>query len=159
VSPEWLYFLTHRSRLTKIFSLLTGINILILADGWLLVRLARVGGVYFALALEGLVTVAAAIIIGSSVNSLIRKIREDARKGACDPRRYARLTAVVTAGVLLFIPGFVTDFVGLMIYLPPGRFIYAALFQRRNSSSVAKAYEYLTLEISSTPSGADADDE
>ncbi len=159
VSSEWLYFLTHRSRLIRFFSLLTGISILILADGLLLVRLARIRGVYFALALEGLVTIAAAIVLGSTINNLIRKIRSDAQRGSCIPRRYAHLAAVVTAGVLLFIPGFITDLVGLAIYLPPGRFFFTAFFQRRNISSVAKAYEYLTLEISSSPFDANADDE
>ena len=159
MSPEWLFFLTHRSRLTRLFSLLSGLCILILADGLLLVWLARSCGVYLALAIEGGVTLVAAIVLGSTANTLIRKIRDDARTGTCRPERYARLAAVITAGILLFIPGFVTDIIKLVIYLPPGRFIFTALFKRRNETSVNGAYEYLKLELFSSSSDAVQGDE
>ncbi len=159
MSPEWLYLLTLRSQLTRIFSLLSGLGVLILFDGLILIRLARITGIYYALALEGIVSIVAAVVLGSTANSLIRKIRADAVNGSCIISRYARLAAVVTAGILLFIPGFATDGIGLLIYLPPGRMLYALLFRRRNEETVKRSYEYLTMELFASPSSRGEDDE
>jgi UPF0716 protein FxsA len=150
VSPEWLYAFTHRSHLIRFFSLLTGVSTLVLADGLVLIRLARVSGAYLALALEGAVTLVALVIVGSTVNGLIRTIRHDAHTGTYRPLRYARLAGAVIAGVLLVVPGFVTDIAGLLLYLPPGHHIFAALFVRRNAAGLERVHEYLTMEIFST---------
>jgi len=147
VTPEWLYLFTRRSYLVRSFSIMTGLAILMLADGLLLVRLARQTGVYLALALEGGVTIVAAVILGGTIHTLIRKIRDDALNGSVVPRRYGRLAAVVSAAVLLVLPGFVTDAAGLLLFLPPGRYIYSALFIRLNRDAIPGIYEYLKLEL------------
>ena len=150
MSPEWLFAFTHRSQLIRFFSLLTGLSILVLGDGLVLVRLARVSGAYLALALQGAVTVVAAVVVGSTVNGLIRKIRFDAKEGTFEPRRYARLAGAIIAGVLMVVPGFITDVAGLVLYLPPGRHFFAALFVRRNVAGLQRVHEYLTMEMFST---------
>lgn len=156
MSPEWLFAFTHRSQLIRFFSLLTGLSTLVLADGLVLIRLARVSGAYLALALEGAVTLVALVIVGSTVNGLIRTIRQDARTGTYRPRRYARLAGTVIAGVLLVVPGFVTDIAGLLLYLPPGHQLFAVLFVRRNAAGLQRVHEYLTMEIFSTAAEREA---
>ncbi|MFP4153585.1 MAG: FxsA family protein [Alkalispirochaeta sp.] len=147
MTPEWLYLFTRRSYLVRLFSVMTGLAILMLADGLFLVRLARRSGVYLALALEGGVTIVAAVILGSTIHTLIKKIRNDARSGSVVPRRYGELAAVVSAAVLLVLPGFVTDVAGFVLFLPPGRYIYSALFIRFNGDAIQGIYEYLKLEL------------
>jgi UPF0716 protein FxsA len=128
-----------------------------LADGLLLVRLARTTGVYFALALEGGVTIVAALILGGTIHTLIKKIRDDARIGSVVPRRYGRLAAVVSAAILLVLPGFVTDLAGLILFLPPGRYVYSALFIRLNKEAIPGIYEYLKLELFSHDESRESD--
>ncbi|MDA3951907.1 MAG: FxsA family protein [Spirochaeta sp.] len=158
MSPEWLFAFTHRSQLIRSFSLLTGLSTLVLADGFVLIRLARLSGAYLALALEGAVTLVAVVIVGSTVNGLIRTIRLDAGTGTYRPLRYARLAGAVIAGVLLVVPGFITDIVGLLLYLPPGRHLFAALFVRRHAAGLHRVHEYLTMEIFSTVATREADE-
>jgi UPF0716 protein FxsA len=125
-------------------------GILILGDGYVLVRLAREAGVYLALALQGVVTLIAVLIVGNTIRGLIHHIRSDARKGSFHERRYSTLVAVIVAGILLVIPGFVSDICGLLVYLPPGRQIFAVLFARYHHDALAKVNEYLTLELFSS---------
>ena len=158
MSPEWLFAFTHRSTLIRFFSLLTGLSTLVLADGLVLIRLARLSGAYLALAVEGAVTLVAAVIVGSTVNGVIRTIRLDAHTGSYRPLRYAQLVGTVIAGVLLVVPGFVTDIAGLLLYLPPGRHTFAALFVRRHAAGLYRAHEYLTMEIFSTAAERESDE-
>lgn len=145
--PEWLFLFTRRDYLIRFFSILIGAGILILGDGYVLVRLARGVGVYLALALQGVVTLIAVLIVGNTIRVLIRYIRQDARNGSFREKRYATLVAVIVAGILLVIPGFITDVCGLLLYLPPGRQVFALLFARYHHDSLAMVNEYLTLEL------------
>jgi UPF0716 protein FxsA len=118
-----------------------------LADGWVLVRVARSSGVYLALAIEAVVAVVAVIIVGSTVVRQIAVLRTDAFEGQYRPREFARLAAVVAAAVLLVVPGFVSDAVGVILYLPPGRQLFMVVFVRRNRDELPTVYEYLKLAV------------
>ncbi|TVR71780.1 MAG: FxsA family protein [Spirochaetaceae bacterium] len=147
VNAEWLVLFTSRKHLATFFSNLLLLAIVVLADGWILVNVARRIGVYAALALEGAVALAAVIILGNSINHRIRVIREEARAGFFRPARYARLASVVTAAILLILPGFASDVLGLLIYYPPGRLLFSAFFLRRHRETLPVVYEYLKLSI------------
>lgn len=129
-----------------------------LADGLLLVRLARTSGVYLALALEASVAVAAMVVVGSTISRHIRRLRAEAHAGRYNPYRYALLATCIAAGVLMVIPGFVSDIVGLAIYLPPGRHLAAWILHRRNREGFGLAYEYLKLRIFSVDEQPERDE-
>lgn len=158
---EWLVFFTSRRQLAAFFSNLLFLAVIVLADGWVLIQVARPLGIYAALALHGSVAIFAIIILGNSINHRIKDIRSDARSGFFRPHRYARLAAVVIATVLLILPGFVSDGIGLLIYYPPGRIIFSWLFLRRYRESLFEVYEYLTLAVFSDddelPAGVQAE--
>jgi len=129
-----------------------------MADGWLLVRISRAVGVYFALALEGTVAVVAVLVVGSTIHHQIQRLQRAARQGDFQPKQFALLAAYVVAGVLLVLPGFATDAAGLLIYIPPGRTLFVALFVRRNRERLPVVYEYFKLSVYADGS-ASTDDE
>lgn len=154
MTAEWLVLFTNRKHLATFFSNLLLLAIVLIADGWILVNVARRTGVYAALALEGAVAIAALVILGNSINHRIRIIRDEARAGFFRPQRYARLASVVTAAILLILPGFAGDILGLLIYYPPGRLLFSAYFLRRHREILPVVYEYLKLSIFSDESEA-----
>lgn len=147
MNAEWLVLFTSRKHVAAFFSNLLLLAIIVLVDGLILVSVARRIGVYAALALEGAVAVVVVVILGNSINHRIRTIREEARAGFFRPHRYARLASVLTAAILLILPGFASDILGLLIYYPPGRFLFSALFLRRHRDILPMVYEYLKLSI------------
>lgn len=147
MNAEWLVLFTSRRHLAAFLSNLLILGIIILADGLVLVHVARRTGVYAALALEGAVAIVAIIVLGNSINHRIRIIRQEARLGVFRPHRYARLASVVIAAILLVLPGFAGDILGLLIYYPPGRFVFSAIFLRRHGEALPRVYEYLKLSI------------
>jgi UPF0716 protein FxsA len=118
-----------------------------LADGWILVRLAREVGVYLALALEGTVALVAVVVVGSTIHHQLQHLRRSAHLGDFRPKQYGLLAAYIVAGVLLVLPGFATDIIGLLVYIPPGRNVFVTLFVRRNKDRIPVVYEYFKLNV------------
>lgn len=155
--PEWLALFTSRRHLAQFFSDILLLGLAMLADGWILVRVAREVGVYLALALEAAVALAAVIVVGSTIHHHLQRLHRSAQEGSFRPKQYALLAAYVVAGVLLVLPGFVTDIIGLLIYTPPGRPVFVALFLRRNRERIPVVYEYFKLKVYSDGNGPEGD--
>lgn len=154
MNPEWLVLFTSRRHLARFLSDVLTLGLVMLIDGWFLVRLARLYGVYLALALEGIVAIAAIVIVGSSISKQIRHLRTDARDGTYRPSGYAELATLVVAATLMVLPGFASDAIGVLLYLPPGRQVCRALFERRHRERLPVVYEYLKLSVFSSDDGA-----
>ncbi|MEX2444948.1 MAG: FxsA family protein [Alkalispirochaeta sp.] len=154
---EWLSLFTSRRHLVQFFADILLLSIAMLADGWILVRVAREVGVYLALALEAAVAPAAVIVVGSTIHHQIQYLYRSAWDGDFRPKQYGLLAAYVVAGVLLVLPGFATDVIGLLIYTPPGRTLFVALFIRRNRERIPVVYEYFKLNVYSDGDGPTSD--
>lgn len=157
--PNPLIYMTSRDQLFRFFSGLLLFGLLLLADGWLLVRVARRWGVYLALAAEAGTAIIAAVIIGSSIHTHLERIRRGSIAGTFVPYDYARLAGTVTAAVLLLLPGFAGDILGILIYTPPGRYLFAWLFLLRFRITLQELYEYYTLEVYSAAPTTDSVDQ
>lgn len=145
--PEWLVRFTSRDHLATLFSDLLLFSLLLLADGWVLVMTSRHVGVFASLAWHGSVAIGAAIILGNSIHHHLRRIHREARTGEFRPRHYGRLLAIVIGAVLLVIPGFVSDALGLVLYLPPGRHLFGWIISATHRETLHTVYEYFKLAV------------
>ncbi len=118
-----------------------------LVDGWILVRVARQIGVYLALAIEATTAIAALVIVGSSINRHLARIHKNALNGRFDPHAYARFFTIVIAGVMLVVPGFASDLIGLVMYLPPTRRLFVAIAARILGARLPVLDEHLKLQL------------
>lgn len=121
-----------------------------LLDGWILVRVARSNGVYLALALEGVTAIFALVVIGSSIHRHLDRLYEEARKGRYVPTSYARLLTLVIGGILMVLPGFASDGIGLIFYLPPTRRICMWFALRVIRNRLPEVDEHLKLQLFSS---------
>jgi UPF0716 protein FxsA len=71
-----------------------------------------------------------------------RRIREDLEYGRMPTNSLLDGGLLMTAGVLLLVPGFVTDFFGLLLLLPPVRAGARRLVRRRCALRVARVSRY-----------------
>lgn len=89
------------------------------------VIVGRQVGVFYTLALVIASGVLGAILLriqGFGVMSRIRKELDAGRDQGLDAgRELANGVMILVAGILLLIPGFVTDIIGLLLFLPPVR--------------------------------------
>lgn len=65
---------------------------------------------------------------------VFRSFVETSRKGEVPSREMVHGVCVLVAGVLLFIPGFVGDVLGLLLLLPPVRAVIVSLVLRRSNA-------------------------
>lgn len=144
---DWLLYVIDRTNLFRLFSNLLGLSTVMLIDGWILVRVARRSGVYLALAIEGLVALVALIVIGSSIHRHLERLRANARDGRFVPAEYARLVTIVLAGILLVLPGFASDAIGLLFYLPPFRGIFVWIVLALLRERLPAVDEHLKLQL------------
>jgi UPF0716 protein FxsA len=147
VRTDLLVRLVDRTNLFRFFSNLLGLSVLLLVDGWILIRVARHFGIYLALALEAIPALAAFIIVGGSIHRHLVGIAGNVREGRYDPNAYGTLFTGIAAGVLLVLPGFATDALGLLLYVVPSRFLFVRLIVARLGDQLSVIDEHVKLML------------
>lgn len=142
--PVMLRFF-DKAYVTRLFLLLLLFSILMLADGYLLVEAADRFGVFMALGIAASVGLAGMVVVLLAVDAAIEHVRERVRHGKYPKKEYAELAALVVAGLLILIPGFCTDALAVLLYLPPLRRLSGGLIVRPFRSRLKDVYEYLKL--------------
>ena len=83
------------------------------------------------------VSVAGIFVVRHQGLGVYRRVREQVRAGTVPTGDLVNGLLILVAGLLLIIPGFVTDFVGLLLLLPPVRGLVRRLLRRRFSVRAA----------------------
>lgn len=63
--------------------------------------------------------------------SAMRRMRATVNGGRAPTNELIDSVCILTGGILLFVPGFVTDFFGILLLLPPVRAVIRAFVKRR----------------------------
>lgn len=117
-----------------------------LGDAYLIARLAGRFGVYFTIAIAGVTGLIAIPFILSSARGGLLRLETQLREGAYSRREFGDLLSVVIAGVLLVVPGFITDALGLVIFLQPLRRGLGIVLARVLDRQLRLSYEYLKMK-------------
>ncbi|MFP4302203.1 MAG: FxsA family protein [Alkalispirochaetaceae bacterium] len=139
--------LFDRGTLARLVSLLLILSILGLADGYLLVQVARWLGVYLALAAEGAVAILALGIVGTSILSKLRRIRRHISFGRVPTLLYGETLVLLISLGLLIAPGFITDALGIVFFIIPLRTFFAWTLSRIWREQLNEAHEYLKMRV------------
>lgn len=78
-------------------------------------------GLFYTLALVVAAGVLGAVLLRVQGFGVMTRVRRDLDAGGDPSRELAHGAMILLAGVLLLIPGFITDIVGLLLFLPPVR--------------------------------------
>jgi UPF0716 protein FxsA len=94
-------------------------------------------GLLNALAFLLLVSLGGVLIVRHQGLGVIRRVRDQVRAGNLPAADLVDGLLILIAGVLLILPGFVSDFVGLILLLPPTRTFVRRRIQKRYSVRIA----------------------
>jgi UPF0716 protein FxsA len=83
------------------------------------------------------ISVAGVFVVKHQGTSAWQRIRTDLQMGRVPAASLVDGALILTAGVLLVVPGFVTDAIGLLLLLPPVRHLVRAGLGRRFRTRVA----------------------
>jgi UPF0716 protein FxsA len=120
-------------------------SLLMLADGYVLIVVSRMTGLYLLLALAastGLIGLAVVLI---AYRTELRYLRRGVAQGRYPRAQFRRLVPLLAAAVLLIVPGFVTDAAGVALLVRPLGWVLGAWVEWRHRDRFRELYEYLRL--------------
>ncbi len=121
-------------------------SLLLLADGYVLILASRRVGVYLLLALTASTGLAAIAVVMISYRAQLRSMRSSVATGVYPAKEFRRLIPLLAAAVLLVVPGFVTDALGVLLLTRPVGWLLGATLERLRRSHFHELYEYLRLQ-------------
>ena len=141
-----LIALVHADGVTRTLFLLLLASLLVVADGYVLILVSRLLGIYLLLAIEAATGILAVISILSSYRHTLSLVRQAVREDRYPGPEFRALACLWVAAVLLVLPGFVTDALGLASLIPPTRWLVGRLMERTLRGGFEELYEYLRLD-------------
>jgi UPF0716 protein FxsA len=138
--------LLDRTFITKLLILALLYSLVPLAEIFLLIYLGNLIGYYFTLALAafaGLVGMLAAL---KEFRKNLEALREKTRQGMLPTQEFINLTGVLAASILLLTPGFITDGLGFLLFVPAVRNALGRWVLAKTRTDLKELYEYLKLE-------------
>ena len=131
---------------TRIFFLLLLASLLMVADGYVLILVSRVVGIYLLLAAEAATGLAAVVVLLTSYRHTIERIRKSIRGGEYPAADFRYLACLWVGAILLILPGFVTDLLGVAVLIPPLRWLVGRWIERSAGDIFEQIAEHVRVE-------------
>lgn len=143
---SWLTLLFTGDRIARLYSVALITSVILLADGLALLSIARRIGTYTSLACVAATGLIGALAATNAYRASERRMEKLIAVGTCPSREFENVLVTVFGTLLLIIPGLVTDAVGLLAVLPPGRWLLRLIVRRRFGAEFIELYEHLRAE-------------
>jgi UPF0716 protein FxsA len=138
--------LLDRGFIVKFFLLLLLFSLVLLADGYLLLFLAPFVGTYAILALTASACLLGMIMIVNAVHRKVYRLRLKVKEGTYPADEFVAIAGLLTAGILLVIPGLFTSLIGLVLTVPVFRQVLGRRLTRNLEPRLKQVYEYMKIE-------------
>jgi UPF0716 protein FxsA len=138
--------LLDRTFITKALILALLYSLVPLAEIFLLIYLGTVIGYYFTLALAAFAGLIGMLIALRELQKNVQELKKKARKGVFPTQEFINLTGILAASILLLTPGFITDTLGFLLFVPAIRDRLGKFILRKTRTNLKEIYEYLKLE-------------
>ena len=102
------------------------------------IQVGGILGVWPTIALTILTALAGSILLRAQGLAALSRARAQMDRGELPAREMFEGVCLILAGALLLVPGFVTDVVGLLLFLPPFRQLLRLLIARHLAAKAAR---------------------
>jgi UPF0716 protein FxsA len=125
--------------------ILIGLSLIVLAEIFFIEFVGELWGIYFTLAVAALTGLAGLFFSYREISTRITIIRDGVSEGVYPEKEFIQLAGAIVVGLLLLMPGFVTDFIGAIGFFPVIRGLYGKIITARMGNRLNELYEYLKL--------------
>ena len=125
--------------------LLLLLSLLMIGEIYLIQFISEFWGTYFTLAITALTGLVGLGFSFRDVLVLIKAVKAGSAAGSYPEKELILLSGSIIGGILLLIPGFLTDCLGFLGFFPVVRGLYGRLFTRNRRGNMNELYEYLKL--------------
>jgi UPF0716 protein FxsA len=130
-----------------------------LVELYVIIQVGQAIGVWWTIALLLLDSILGSMLMRSQGRSAWRRFQEAIAAGRVPAREVADGVLVIFGGALLLTPGFVTDFFGVFLLLPPTRAIVRGTLVRRLTFGIMSGRMPRRTEYDVEGTAVDADQE
>lgn len=116
-----------------------------LAEIVLILFVADVMGKYLTLALAAATGLLGVLVATRQLRGLLETARAKIREGVYPGPEFADIAGIMVGSLLLVTPGFITDAMGLVMFVPAVRKSVGGLITHRFERRLTEVYEYLRL--------------
>jgi UPF0716 protein FxsA len=120
-------------------------TLLPLSEIFLIIYMSDFFGQYLLLALAASTGLFGVLIALVQVNTILTSLKERIKNGEYPGQEFINLAGILTGGILLITPGFITDFIGLLMFIPPMRNNIGRLITKKLDKQLKEIHEYLKL--------------
>ena len=128
---------------TALFLLL--LSLVLIGEIFLIQLISEFWGAYFTLALVAVTGLAGLFMCFRDVSVIISQIKEKAADGEFPEREMVSLSGAIAGALLLLLPGFITDFIGLISFFPVIKTVLGRIITRGQGGRMHELYEYLRI--------------
>ena len=133
----------ERDFITKLLFLMLLYSLLPLSEIVLLLFIGDHLGKYFTLTCAASTGLFGVLVALSQLKAATNSLREKIREGVYPGAEFVSIAGVLIGGILLLTPGFITDVLGFMLFLPGLRDVIGRMITRRMERQLKELYEYL----------------
>jgi len=138
--------LLDRTFVTKLLILGLLYSLIPLSEIFLLIYLGSKIGVYISLALAAFAGLLGMLVALRELRKTLDALHRKARRGREPTQEFVNLTAILAASILLLTPGFITDTMGFLLFVPAIRNAWGRWVLAKTRTDLKDLYEYLKLE-------------
>jgi len=131
--------------LAKVLLLVLLYSLLPLCEVVLILYLGGVVGKYLTLACAASTGLIGVILAVSQFKSVLKRLEQKIKRGLYPGKEFMNIMGIFAGGILLLTPGFITDFLGLLLFMPFFRLAVGGFITLRMEKQLKEVYEYLRL--------------
>lgn len=144
-SIQYILSLFKQTKASQIIFFLMGVSLIQITDLILSIFLTHYFGDYLILALISLLSLVGLFSAVLCVNKRVEIIIVLCDDGTYPENEYFQFSAVFLAAMLLFIPGFISSFLGLIILFRPVSALTGRIISKKAEIDWNTVYEYMKI--------------
>ena len=151
-TPKTVLGFFEREAVLKILFFVLLYSILPLMEIVLLIYLGDMTGNYLMLAIAASTGFVGVFVAFGQLRSTIRDLKSKVANGEYPGAEFVSIAGVLVGAMFLLSPGFITDFMGLLLFVPGVRNGMGRMVIRKLKVDMKETYEYLRLYDYEDPS-------
>jgi len=120
-----------------------------LVEIFLILHVSGIIGNYLVIALTAAASLLGILIAFSQIEGLVKQVKKRLKNGEYPGKEFIGIAGVVAGGLLMITPGFITDAIGLFLFIPIVRNGVGKIITSKMDNQLKDIYEYLKLYDSS----------
>jgi len=134
-----------RDFIVRMLFLMLLYSIVPLGEIFLFLYLGELVGNYLVLAVAALLGLIGVLIAMKQAQSVLTRLKVKIKQGLYPGAEFVNLVGILFGAIFLLTPGFVTDLLGFLLFIPPFRDVLGRAVTKKLDRNFKEIYEYLKL--------------